>query len=694
MPKNQRAKQLHRERVLRQARASLSRGWSVVPLKPRSKQPSVADWPNLRLTADGVEDAFPDGANIGVNLGEASGDLVDIDLDAPQAVVAASRLFAVTDRIHGRASSPHSHRLYTSPGVQSQKFADVDGKMLLEIRSKNSQTMIPPSIHPSGEHLRWERIGEPATVPAEELVRMTRHTAAAALVARHMSKSNRHNTALAIAGTQVRSGWTEDAAVEFALAVSEAAGDEEPEDREIAVRSTYRNAAEGKNVTGLPTLAELLGEDVSRKLSKWLSVDGESSVGPTGQFLVTELHRQIRRIVVSDQIQSFDKRRFVHGLIDAELNRIGRTLRTADGRTFFFHDGERHLYDLEQGDFINLFKEISGLAATEEYLRFSIDGLRSTAARKGQLTEIHTLAHFQPERNLMVVSDGGGGVWSRERGGDWQLGRNGDNGVLFLTESEAEPWTPDFKGHEHALRWYFEQFMLSDRDRQLRRKEQLALLRVWLLHQFFPPLRKTRTIPAFLGAQGSGKSSALRLIGRLLTGPDFEVSALQREKEDGFVAGITSRIVLGLDNADSRIPWLPDSLARYATGQRYRLRRLYTTNDEVAYSPRAMLMLSSRDPQFNRPDVAERLLPLYCERPGVYRPEAEIYSELTKRRPSIMADLLATIAMIADRVDTTPRPSRPIPDGRLCIVRSQNIFADWSWRRLDPAAEAPRKGAV
>lgn len=145
----------------------------------------------------------------------------------------------------------------------------------------------------------------------------------------------------------------------------------------------------------------------------------------------------------------------------------------------------------------------------------------------------------------------------------------------------------------------------------------------------------------------------------MLVGPDFEVSALQREKEDGFVAGITSRVVLGLDNADSRIPWLPDSLARYATGQRYRLRRLYTTNDEAAYSPRAMLMLSSRDPQFNRPDVAERLLPLYCERPGVYRAEAEIYSELAKRRSSIMAELLTTLATIADRVDSTASQAVP-----------------------------------
>ena len=71
-------------------------------------------------------------------------------------------------------------------------------------------------------------------------------------------------------------------------------------------------------------------------------------------------------------------------------------------------------------------------------------------------------------------------------------------------------------------------------------------------------------------------------------------------------APVADRVVLGLDNADSRVPWLPDALATYATGQRYRLRKLYTTNEELAYTPRAILLISSRDPRFNRADVVER----------------------------------------------------------------------------------------
>jgi ABC-type multidrug transport system ATPase subunit len=67
-------------------------------------------------------------------------------------------------------------------------------------------------------------------------------------------------------------------------------------------------------------------------------------------------------------------------------------------------------------------------------------------------------------------------------------------------------------------------------------------------------------IPCFLGGQGSGKTTAIRLIGRLLLGPTFDVTGIQRDREDAFTAAVTNRLVLGLDNVDSKIPWLPDAL--------------------------------------------------------------------------------------------------------------------------------------
>jgi hypothetical protein len=303
--------------------------------------------------------------------------------------------------------------------------------------------------------------------------------------------------------------------------------------------------------------------------------------------------------------------------------------------------------------------------------------LQANTARTAPLVDVHTLAHFDPATGLLAVSDGAGGVWFRERGGEWSLTYNGDHGLLFLTEPEAESWTPEFGVNGEALKWFLTRLLLADTP--LSGEAQRTLFHVNVLHQFFPALRRTRMIPAFLGPQGAGKTTALRLTGALLLGPRFDVTGLQRDREDAFIAAVTNRAVCALDNADSRIPWLEDALATYATGLRYRLRRLYTTNDEVSYEPRAVLMLSSRDPQFNRADVAERLLPFYFERPERYEPEERIFRELEIRRGAIWGQLLTRLGEIDDSLAETEAPA---------LSFRMADFAAFGWRLFAPLGQA------
>jgi len=290
----------------------------------------------------------------------------------------------------------------------------------------------------------------------------------------------------------------------------------------------------------------------------------------------------------------------------------GFMCQTADGRGFYFDKGERRLYDLEQKQFQHLLSSISGLSATETQFRFVLDAFQTEAART-KAVSVHTLSFYDFQSGRLVISDGGGGVWHRGRGGKWEQGHNGDDGILFITDPDAQPWTPEFK-RGGALAWFLNQLLL-DNDTALACDAQKTLLLVWLLQNLFPALRRTRVIPAFLGPQGSGKTSTMRMIGTLFCGPEFDVTGLSRDREDAFVAAVSNRVIVALDNADSRIQWLEDALATYATGLRYRLRRLYTTNEEISYSARAILMLSSRDPHFRRPDLAERLLTLHFKRP-------------------------------------------------------------------------------
>lgn len=122
------------------ARDYLQRGWSPIPVQPKSKVPVGKGWPKIRLTEQDLPDRFPKDANIGIILGDASGGLVDIDLDCPEALELADALLPSTKAIFGRKSAPKSHRLYqcTTPG-KTKRFEDIDGQVLLEVRSNGHQ---------------------------------------------------------------------------------------------------------------------------------------------------------------------------------------------------------------------------------------------------------------------------------------------------------------------------------------------------------------------------------------------------------------------------------------------------------------------------------------------------------------------------------------------------------------------------
>jgi hypothetical protein len=143
---------------------------------------------------------------------------------------------------------------------------------LIELRQDGHQTVVPPSIHPSGEPYEWEFEGEMGEVDARELERAVRQVGAAALLARHWPpKGSRDTAALAVAGVLARAGWEPHEADRFITAVARAAGDEEYPERAKAARSSAR-LSDGKNTYGWPKLIETFGERVASKVGEWLEL--------------------------------------------------------------------------------------------------------------------------------------------------------------------------------------------------------------------------------------------------------------------------------------------------------------------------------------------------------------------------------------------------------------------------------------
>lgn len=273
----------HANTVLEAAHVYISNGISVVPVPHKAKKPVLDGWQNLRLTADDLPAHFRGDANIGILDGEPSGNLIDNDLDVPEAIQAAAVFMPPTGRIHGRKGKRRSHRWYRVPdGIKSKKFqypeAGKDGNIVrtayLELRSTGGHTLVPPSLHPTGEQYEWEREDKPATVDANVLLAAAGKTAACALLARHWpGTGSRDDCAMALSGMLLRGGWSETDTAEFVVAVAEIAGDEQWRDRDKAKRTAAKLAA-GENVTGGLRLVELLrdGERVVSKAREWLGI--------------------------------------------------------------------------------------------------------------------------------------------------------------------------------------------------------------------------------------------------------------------------------------------------------------------------------------------------------------------------------------------------------------------------------------
>ncbi len=254
--------------VLRAALGYHERGWAPIPLGHCTKRPLDKAWQTRRLSEDDIHREFSQHRNVGVLLGPASGNLVDVDLDVPEATVVAGLLLPPTASFgHG---GPVGHLLYFVRGeLATRRFAS-DRTNLLELRGDGAQTVFPPSTHESGELISWIDERDPYEIDAMDLLRLAAMVAAATVLARAWpALGARHDASLALAGGLLTTLARNDAEQMF-RAVLEAAGDEEAEGRMADFSSTADRLAAGKPVQAWTRVGELLGKGVTNRACGWL----------------------------------------------------------------------------------------------------------------------------------------------------------------------------------------------------------------------------------------------------------------------------------------------------------------------------------------------------------------------------------------------------------------------------------------
>jgi len=258
------------------------------------------------MSASDVPRYFIRGQNIGIITGKASGWLVTVDLDCHEAVTLAGRFLEPT-LTGGRESIPDSHWWYIAPGLEHREFEGIPKTAsegtILELRSTDHQTVVEPSVHPSGERYRWSRSGlEPLEIDAEDLTRAARRLAASALIACHLPESRerggrggRYHYALSLAGYLLRHQEGPEDVEKLLKAAWDAKGWHGIERHrkssyagiERAVRDTARKLRRGDPTTGGRALEGMV-QGLPRKIADFLGWERFTLREGRGVYLCTD----------------------------------------------------------------------------------------------------------------------------------------------------------------------------------------------------------------------------------------------------------------------------------------------------------------------------------------------------------------------------------------------------------------------
>ena len=171
--------------------------------------------------------------------------------------------------------------------------------------------------------------------------------------------------------------------------------------------------------------------------------------------------------------------------------------------------------------------------------------------------------------------------------------------------------------------------------------------------------------PFLTGPQGAGKSTAGRMLVRIIEGMSGDLRRAPKDEEN-LIAAVAAGWVTALDNLSHLAPDLSDLMCCIVTGAETIKRALYTDGDVVRARYRRPLLLTGIDVGVIRPDLAERLLPLRLERPHVRRTEAELWTEFEEALPVILGSLLDLTVQVRAADADIPTDLRMADFAHLC----------------------------
>lgn len=409
----------------------------------------------------------------------------------------------------------------------------------------------------------------------------------------------RHHMALYVAGYLAQVGWIQEEVVELISDLATATGDTDVGNRMQSIRDTFAAALQGKKIKGLSGLADLLPQTVMNRF-----------IESANKVTTPPLLRQIDSIRLGKG-PSIDKVRIVTRLIWSTLRERGEVIQTPNGITHWYESFTHFLWPIDSVKWEAILHRDYGLNPRDGFSSQVMKALSLQALNEARVVEVRSRTCWLGDR--LLINLGGAEVYILD-GKKIDTSYNGECGFMFATQPNnlMSTMRPDW---EHPV----DVWEVLTNDMSFSKTatvtatpaEQRELLKAWILAYFFQELLPTRPLLVALGASGSGKTTAMRRILRMLESPESEVMELVQDKPDALRASLSRHHLIVLDNLEqTNAPWLVDMLNRLSTGASIELRELYKTNETYTLRPNCFIAVTAVNLPFSEETIFSRMLPI------------------------------------------------------------------------------------
>lgn len=472
-------------------------------------------------------------------------------------------------------------------------------------------------------------------------------------IAVEWDSGRRHDLCLYLAGYLAQIGWTFEQTWNLAeIILRERPDDDDHYNRRQAIQDTYKKFNRGATVAGFQSLSEI----ISGGLMKFISEEAPS-------LIASNIARQIDQTRF-DKGASWQKERAIANLIwnwltDRENG--GRVIRVdptgigQEWNIFYFSQEQRTLISMEGSMFDDLIYSQFNLNMAEQFTQKVKGFLVRKARTQGERVEIHKRSVYK--EGTLYVNLGGVNTYVLDGKNPPRAILNGDENTFFVTDN-PNTIVPEFDTNVNVWKELVDNINFETSDEApMRPEEQKQLLIAWILAFFFRKIMPTRPILSLLGLPGSGKTTAIRQILRMIEGLNKDVIGLTDERSDAWRSVLENNSMVVLDNLEeSRTKWLSRALDLVATGQVIQIRKLYTTNDTYSFQPDIFVALTAVEMPFSKDTVFERMLILNMKKLSTFTPAYIIEENLRTNLAGLWGDLLINLNEVVKILNTESPP--------------------------------------